>query len=192
MKKRRLYKYAVDLFVDTLREVTKRPRFEYRCNDADTGCWDGFIDEFGDNVGEGFIKDFLMFGFQSWFNDSCNRDYSKSIRFSWIFGRSAINRWRKNEIGTNLYIVRKSKIKQRINRRRGKTAGGNIVLCVRPIEERFKAEFFNTRRGFSWCIVNTTLYFHKSVKCCACNFKKECKEVLKLNYPLIYKKRGYE
>jgi hypothetical protein len=193
MKKRQLYRYAVDLFVKTLQEVTKRPKFEYKCNDADTSCWDVFVDEFGKNIGEEFVRNFLLFGFQSWFNNSCARDYSKSIRFSWVFGKAAIERWRANGIGTNMYIVRKSGIKKIVSY---KTANSverrHIVNTIRPSEERIKGEFYNTKRGFAWCLTNTTLYFHKSVRCCGCGFKDECKEALRLNYPLIYKVRGYE
>ena len=42
-KKGKLFRFAVDLFCSTLKQVTKRD-FEYRCNKADIAAWDNFIE----------------------------------------------------------------------------------------------------------------------------------------------------
>ena len=52
-KKQRLFRFAVDLFIDLLEQVTKR-RVNYKCNNADTASWDSFVETFGDNIGEEF------------------------------------------------------------------------------------------------------------------------------------------
>ena len=79
----------------------------------------------------------------------------------------------------------------KINLLQKKTEISKLVVSIRPAEEQFKADYHNTKRGFLWCIANTTLYFHKSPKCATCNFKNECKELLKQEFPKIYVKRGY-
>ena len=55
-----MFRFAVDLFCSTLKQVTKRD-FEYRCNKADIAAWDNFIDTFGDRVGENFIRDLITY-----------------------------------------------------------------------------------------------------------------------------------
>lgn len=190
-KRQRLFRYAVDSFIELLGQVTKR-KVNYKCNNADTECWNNFMDTFTDSIGEEFIRKFLEYGVQSWFNDGAIKDYSRQVRFSWIFGKAAIERWNKNDIATNVFITRKGlKTKYKINLVKKKTELATIVTTVRSVEESFKAEYHNTKRGYLWCIANTALYFHKSSKCVTCVFKNECKELLKQEYPKIYVKRGY-
>ena len=191
-RRQRLFRYAVDLFVQLLEQVTNRKRINYTCNDADTICWNNFMDTFSDRIGEDFIRKFCEYGIQSWFNDGTERDYSRSVRFTWIFGKSAIERWKKYDIETNVYITRIGiKKNHKINVIRKHTEIPKIVSALRKTEEKFKAEFHNTRRGLLWCIANTTLYFHKSSLCATCNYKNECKKLLKQEYPKIYLRRGY-
>lgn len=191
-RRQRLFRYAVDLFVQLLEQVTKRKRINYTCNDADTICWNNFMDTFSDRIGEEFIRKFAEYGIQSWFNDGTEKDYSRSVRFNWIFGKSAIERWKKYDIETNMYITRIGiKKNHKINVIHKHTEIPKIVSTLRKTEEKFKSEFHNTRRGFLWCVANTTLYFHKSSFCATCNYKKECKNILKQEYPKIYLKRGY-
>lgn len=190
-KRQRLFRYAVDSFIELLGQVTKR-KVNYKCNNADTECWNNFMDTFTDSIGEEFVRKFLEYGVQSWFNDGSEKDYSRQVRFSWIFGKTAIVRWNKNDISTNVFITRKGlKTKYKINLVKKKTELATIVTTVRLVEESFKAEYHNTKRGYLWCVANTTLYFHKSSKCVTCVFKNECKELLKQEYPKIYVKRGY-
>lgn len=190
-KRRKLFRFAVDNFIILLEQITKR-KVNYKCNNADTACWDNFMDTFSNSIGEDFIIKFLEYGFQSWFNDGSKEDYSKKIRFSWIFGKQAIVRWKKLDVATNVFITRSSlKKNHNIKIIKKETEIAKIITSLRPIEEKFKSDFFNTKRGFLWCIANTTLYFHKSSKCVVCDFKKECKDVLKNEYPKIYVKRGY-
>lgn len=193
MKKRTLYKYAVDMFCETLKKVSNRPNFTYRCNDADSRCWDNFVEEFGLNIGEDFVTKFIKYGFHSWFNDDSPKDYSHSIRFSWVFGKEAIKRWRSNNVETNLFIIRKSHLREKmiVNTSTSRERQ-SIITTVRKAEENMKSMYFNTERGFAWCVANTTLYHHKSIKCCACKWRNDCKDILKKNYPIIFKKRGYE
>ena len=172
-RRQRLFRYAVDLFVQLLEQVTKRKRINYTCNDADTICWNNFMDTFSDRIGEEFIRKFAEYGIQSWFNDGTEKDYSRSVRFNWIFGKSAIERWKKYDIETNMYITRIGiKKNHKINVIHKHTEIPKIVSTLRKTEEKFKSEFHNTRRGFLWCVANTTLYFHKSSICANCNYKK--------------------
>ncbi len=190
-KKQRLFRFAVDSFLSLLQQVTKRKRIPYRCNDADVRAWNVFIDTFGD-VGEEFVRNFLLYGIQSWFNSGSERDYSHSVRFSWIFGRAAIKRWNALEGVVRTRCVRKSlKTNHKINTLVHKSELSELLNKIRPHEEAFKKEYYNTNRGLLWCIANTSLYFHRSPLCATCKFKMECKQILEKEYPRVYKIRGY-
>ena len=190
-KKQRLFRFAVDLFITLLRQVTKRENIPYRCNDADVKAWNVFIDTFGD-IGEEFVRTFTEYGIQSWFNSGSERDYSHSVRFSWIFGGAAIKRWNALNADARTFVVRSSlKTEHKINTLKHQSQLSELLTKVRPSEEKFKAEFHNTNRGLLWCVANTTLYFHRSGQCATCKFKEQCKDILKQEYPKIYKARGY-
>lgn len=112
VRKRELYKYAVDIFLKLLEQVTNRKRINYRCNDADVQAWNSFIDEFSATVGKEFVRKFAEYGIQSWFNDGTEKDYSRSVRFAWIFGKNAVIRWKKLGVEVNVKITQSS-LKQR-------------------------------------------------------------------------------
>ena len=191
-KKQRLFRFAVDLFIELLQQVTKRKNIPYRCNDADSASWDKFVETFGDNIGEEFIRKFVEYGVQSWFNSGSTRDYSRAVRFSWIVGSAAIKRWNALDAETHTWCVRSSlKREHKINTLKHKSQISELLTKVRPAEEAFKTEFHNTNRGLAWCIANTSLFFHKSGLCTTCEFKENCKEILRIEYPTVYKLRGY-
>ncbi len=191
-KRQKLFRYAVDIFIEMLEKVTKQSKRSLKCNEADIKCFDYFVDYFGSNMGEEFVRKFCEYGIQSWFNDGTETDYSRNVRFVWIFGKEAIKRWEKFDIETNVKITR-GHIKQRfdINTVKRISELDKILLTVVDSEEADKKKYLNTKRGLFWCIANTTLYFHKSMSCSVCQYKTDCKEVLKKEYQKIYKLRGY-
>lgn len=191
-RRNKLFKFAVDLYIELLEQVTKKQQ-NVKCNDIDKRGWDAFMDHYNDNVGEEFIRKFAQYGFQSWFNDGSDVDYSKRIRFGWVFGMAAIKRWNALGAETNVYITRTDlKVKNKINNITTETKFPELLTVLRPAEEKFKESYLNTQKGMAWCMANTTLYFHKSSNCVVCKFKCECKKVLKENYPKVNKLRGYD
>jgi hypothetical protein len=192
-KKRVLYRYAVDIFVALLKQVQYR-KVGYRCNDADVNAWNRFVDYYKDiYIGEDFIKSFAQYGIQSWFNSDMTESQRQNVRFSWVFGLSAIKRWNALGAEKNARIVRKYlKTDYDIKTDKVTSLLKTVYLKLRPVEEKFKQQYHNRKRGLEWCIANTTLYFHHSALCAACTYKVECKEILKSNYPKIYKLRGYD
>lgn len=192
-KEKKLYRESVDLFIEILESITKK-KHNYRCNDADVKAFQVFCDSFDTNViGMSFIKKYLEYQFQSWFNTGMEKDYSRTVRFSWMFGQKAIKRWRVFSPETNAKIVTSHIKKLGIYKAKvvRETKIPELILKVRSVEENFKREYHNTKRGFAWCVANTTLYNHKSSLCVRCVFKNDCKEVLKEQYPKVFIKRGY-
>lgn len=192
-RRRQLYRYAVDVFVELVRQVTGRRSVEYRCDENDVSAWNNFINTFGNGIGEEFIRKFCEFGINTWFGESSRgKDHSYKIRFTWVFGSNAIKRWNRCTSSANEHFTRKG-IKRKggidLNDKMGEKAA--LINSVRVVEERFKGMYHNTKRGFSWCVANTTLYFHKSSFCVKCDFKNDCREILKNEFPKIYELRGY-
>lgn len=56
-------------------------------------------------------------------------------------------------------------------------------------EENIKAKKYNTLDGFNLCLNFTTLFKFESSYCKKCNWKDNCKKILKNTYPKIYQKR---
>ena len=190
-KRQRLFRYSVDTFVLLLEQITLK-KHPIKCNDTDVKCFDAFMDYFTDGIGEEFIRKFLEYGMQSWFNDGSEKDYSRNIRLSWIFGASAIKRWNACSIETNVFITRAGlKSRHKINVIKRTSNIEKIANTLINNQEKQKALFVGTDRGLLWCIANTTLYFHKSHVCATCANKIACKELLKKEYNKIYKIRGY-
>lgn len=192
-KEKQLYRYSVDLFIEMLEIITKR-KINYKCNDGDVGSFQTFCNEFDTNIiGESFIKTYLEYQFQSWFNTGSDKDYSRTIRFSWMFGAKAIKRYRVFDPTTNRRIVQGHIKKLGIYKpkviRTSKIP--ELIQKIRPAEENFKKAYHNTERGYAWCIANTTLFHHRSSYCTVCKFKKECRDLLEKQYPKIYITRGY-
>lgn len=191
-KNKKMFRYSVDYFVELLCKVKKR-KVNYKCNNGDTAAWNNFILDAPKNIGETYMKQLIEYGIQSYFNDSCSDAQRNNIRFSWMISESALKRWKKTDIKTNVYVTRIGLKKHYdVNVSKHKSKLCLIAMEIRPVEESFKSRFFNTKKGLLWCIANTTLYYHKSSYCASCKFKNECKDILKENYPNIYKKRGYD
>lgn len=200
-KSEELFRMAVDAFVEELRERTGRPRFDYRCNSQDRRAWGAWLEAVGGEVkvGPDLIRDYILWGFQSWFNPSSPRDYSRSVRFSWVFGKRAVERWRAlGSVETNKRVIRRGLSMAREGREKRKRRAGidteerrRMWMTLRPVEERFKAQWHNTARGLDWCIANTSLYFDRSPWCVSCRFKEECKEVERREMRWVWKIRGY-
>lgn len=192
-KKRTLYRFAVDTFVELLSELQHRIK-EYRCNDNDVRCWNAFVDCFKDvNIGKDFIVKFCQFGMQSWFNEDMSDEQKYQCRFSWVFSSKSVKRY-KNVGGAKgaQYVIRYGLKKEKgVALIKGVKPSPSPYLELRKVEENFKKEFHNTKKGLVWCVSNTTLFHHISPLCSSCTNKKECKEILKENYNKIYKLRGY-
>ena len=84
-KKRSLYRYAVDTFIDLLGQVQKRST-AYRCNDIDTTGWNKFVDIYSDRglvITKEFVKNFCEYGIQSWFNKDIEDEKNEDGHSGW-------------------------------------------------------------------------------------------------------------
>jgi len=192
-RRMKLFRFAVDTFISAMEQVTKR-HVPYRATDSDVACWHKWMDYFGDeSVGEEFVTDFVLYGVQSWFTEDSPDNYNYQVRFTWIFGKNAINRFEKyGSANTRRLVQKRMKDERNVKMRHVTSVLSTVVVSLRQEEENVKAMYFQTKRGFLWCIANTTLYYHKSSYCATCKFRLDCKRLLKQEYKKVYKLRGYD
>lgn len=191
MNDRKLFRFAVDLFIENLQRVTHRAKVNYRCNDTDVKGWEYFRTVYPE-VGEEFIRDYVAYGMHSWFGKDMEGDFSRTIRFHWIFGKMGVKRYNMVKKGAQQWCVRVGGLKNTLVKRKSDSKMAEMLRSVREDEERFKREFLNTARGLLWCVANTTLYNHRSGVCVVCGNKDACRELLRTTMSNVYRIRGYE
>lgn len=186
----KMKKYVVErLMTYFISRITSNDDFVYNFLDSELKTVLSFFDYFKKNktiIGNEFLANYFEFQFNYWIG--CDILYSK-IRIAWIIGPKAIERW-KNKKYTNSFLtdIRKNiplSIKSLIE-----PVNGDFDFTEPyPHEEKEKQLFLNQPCGLMWCIQNTTLINPNSEVCGECKFKNDCKDLLKVNFPKLYKKR---
>ena len=193
IRKPALYRYAVRLLVDVLYQMGCDMRQTFRVNDTDIHAWNHFIERYT-SATEVFTRRFILFQLQCRYGErsGLSRKTLSRTRLTWLVSKAAIKSWEKVYPTSAARFVAKG-LKSRFDVSTLKSETELPALLVRLIdrEEKAKAAFYGANKGFAWCIVNTTLYHHRSPWCATCKFKEQCKKLLGKNYPLVYKIRGY-
>jgi|SRR5690606_6231326 len=133
------------------------------------------------SIGEQWLRHYFRFQFAYWLD---KENVKRKISLQWILGKKAFDRYQKYMTGDNV-----DKINYYIEKNTSfiifddeKSTENN------DYEDQHRAKYLNKDIGLLWCIHHTSLY-KKSPICFRCKFRNECKELLKINYPLLYKKR---
>lgn len=189
---RRLYHFAVDTFVSIISQLRNR-KFNYKCSNRDLEAWDYFIHRYQNSIlGEDYIRLYIEFAINRWYVQDERDVKAESCKLLNIFSKRAVAEWENTNPQYRAYIVRKElKHDYEINYKK-KSKLSEIVNSVIISEEKARKMYLNTPRGLAWCIANTSLYFHRSKYCSICDFKMECKEIERKQYPNVYRKRGYK
>lgn len=142
--------------------------------------------------GVDFIWQYTVFQFSFWEDITQLTTPSGRIEFNLIFGIKALDRWFNRDIEKDwlnyesTFITRRNisteKLKELLV-----IPEKDIVKYNNPV----RASGLGKDYGFNNCIEFTTLYDHNDISCNICPHKEDCKELLRINYPQIYKKRGY-
>lgn len=154
------------------------------------------------SIGLDYLVNFIESGFNLYFDAKHLKYGVKSIQIEWIIGAKAIERYERIKDIDNKYFRRHRKIRQDIRLRVLDKFKNSTVSTRKAMKELLtdgnvefyeleKQRFYNTSEGLAWCMMNTTLYNHKSSICEACTNRNKCKEVLRENYPNLYQLRGY-
>jgi hypothetical protein len=118
---------------------------------------------------------------------------------NWLIGPKAIGEWETRIIKKN-WVVKKAlnrEVKLRLSRTfRDEAEEAKLISkiaflkALQPHEETEKQRYYNTPRGFIYCVNTTTLYNEDSEWCNGCNNSQDCIETLKKNFPKIYNVRN--
>lgn len=192
---------VVDTFNYYYKSVTKNESFRFKMTDSRKVMIEDFISTFKGESGttfvqEDYLRKYMEYQFNYWYKQDAKYGQGASIQIEWIIGKKAWKRWEsrtdKQKDKTD-YIIRKG-IKKDVEFKRTKKYNegfGAMLVEVTPTEEIEKKAFFNTAKGYVNCIVNTTMYNHKSELCLKCKFRKKCKQELESQHPNVYSLRGY-
>lgn len=140
------------------------------------------------SLGEDFLWNYLVFQFTYW-DGVVLQSFDKKFKFSFVFGKKAYERffdrdsdfdWQylNNKIAT---VCSKSSFRKLIKTKE--------LQEVFNSESIYRRRFLNKEDGLSHCLLYTSL-FNPSDPCCQiCDNTKDCKELLRMNYPNIHKER---
>jgi hypothetical protein len=143
-------------------------------------------------VGELFLWEYYLFQFQYWHDLTLENKFTDKVVIAFIIGKKAFERWkgRDREFDWQIesysiipeYGVQKKDLftvheqKKKVNKRHDSS---------KPIRKRY----LNTEEGFAMCVQFTTLFDTSDMSCIRCNSRSECKELLRVNYPRLFKER---
>jgi hypothetical protein len=178
------------------------PDYVYEPSELDKRTISGFLDrlhkKYGlHSVGLEFMVNYFEAQFSYWLwrrEHGMLKEGMKYVAISWVIGKKAWDRYFEHmvEFPQPFRDVRTQY--EMFARPFFKPVSHTIdrYLEVHDFEEKEKARFHNQRAGMIWCLDETDLYYHKSEWCKKCVHSKACKQYLKMNFPQIYKARGYE
>lgn len=194
------FRKVVDYFREYYQAVTKNKDYKVTMTDNKAKVVENFILLFKQNYNTNLLQDDILkkyfdYQFNFWYKKDAKYGKGTSIQLEWILGKQALQRWNDVDKKHLSFIVRKnlkkhndfSKVKLK-----KKKSEFKVYIEVNEFEEIKKSKFINKDIGLEYCLQNTNMYNHKSQNCVSCKFKQECKQNLKIIYPIIYKIRGYE
>ena len=115
-----------------------------------------------------------------------------SIMFSWVIGPKAIKRFEDRKVGMR-WLVRLKNKEVGLNLKTVLKDFGKIKKPyenkIYDFEEKDKQRYYNTTQGFLYCLITTTLYNPISELCIKCINKKDCENMLKIEFPKLHKRR---
>jgi hypothetical protein len=209
MVRQEAFNYTALIFQEYYRQVTLNHDYVFELDE--TGRREKVIHKFLDYVdkkyslsstGLDFLINFIESGFNLYFDATHLKYGVKSIQIEWIIGSKAIERYEKIRHVDNKYFRKRRKIRQDIRLRITDKFKATTIASQKAMSELLtsgnvefyeaeKQRYYNTGEGLAWCMINTTLYNHKSALCAACTNRNKCKQILLENYPNLYRKRGY-
>lgn len=159
-----------------------------------------FIDKLADHyalgsLGGDFFARYFIFQFTYWMKVEFEQggDNGK-VRPAYIMGQKSLKRWLNRERDYDWHILF-SQFKKEYSI----SVSDVLALWQQPdeneegkhrqYEDRIRSMFFNTDRGYYWCLKNTTLADPQSKWCITCQFNQSCRQVLKERYKKIYRIR---
>jgi len=150
-----------------------------------------------ESIGEELMKEYLEYSIGICKSKKLP-SFLKNYPLSWILSSKHLERFKKKSTKENFTVTKlvskialtdKSGITTKESRKKKETGFNEILSGYNEYEEREKRRFLNDENGYVYCEINTTMFHPESECCIICDFRKNCKERLKLNYPALFKAR---
>lgn len=197
-----------DIFQEFYRATSLNHNYVLNMTKIDESVLEKFLDFIDktynfNSIDHEWILNYVESNFNFWF-DIPTRFGKGIVMFSWVFGKKAIERYEKikkmdtqrfrygREIRKVVGINIQNKYRVTNKDSKSNTFYKKLAVETSVTEEKVKQKHLNSEEGFVVCVLQTTLYNHKSQFCLQCVYSTECKDTLKKTYEKIYKLRGYE
>ena len=158
-----------------------------------------------DDIGEDICKQYLSYAFGKYAGRKNHKGIENAFPMGWIISANLFREflstpgWIKASNDRKITAERKKfsklgvkEIKSKFRKNEEWEERARLISNISILEENEKKRFYNSIKGFAWCIDNTTLINPNSEICLNCKFEKSCKETLKDNYPNYFKIRYNE
>ena len=147
-------------------------------------------------LGCDFLWKYFIFQFNFWKKAKLKKGIEIDISF--VVGKKAFDRYQKRDQDYDWQLINDGN--RKYDRKKF-----DLVLGFQEnekfeqqdekeidIDDVYRRKFYNTDKGFDYCITYTLLYNNKSKYCKECKFVEECLEVQKHVYLTVYKDRDGE
>jgi hypothetical protein len=143
------------------------------------------------SVGVNFLWEYFVYQFDYWYELKFKNGFSDKVVLAWIIGKKAFDRWKTRDREYD-WIIDKSVILDKYKLQKNELFSKNVQpeKSGYDASKAIRKQHLNTEKGFAICVQYTTLFDPKDVSCIMCKHKKECKELLRVNYPKLYRQRN--
>jgi hypothetical protein len=142
------------------------------------------------SLSEGFLWEYFLFQFHYWEDLTLQNQFSDKITIAFIVGKKAFERWETRNKEYDWQIETFSIVKAySLDKKHLFTVREQKSKSHFDSSKRIRKVFHNTDKGFATCIEMTTLFDPTDTSCTECIFRSDCKELLRVNYPNLYKER---
>ena len=190
----RISSLSIQIYEVFYRKLGDKPKFRFIPSDNEVKTIENFVDMIMDKYGlEGIGSDYIYnyFVFQLDYWAGLDTMFGQKIPVSWMIGKKAFSRWidRREQ---DLWHAHQTASSYKLHRGLIKDKKVQYSpLDIIESEENERKRFYNEAEGLINCNDNTTLFNHMSKYCSSCNWKSDCKKLLKNEHPKIYILRGY-
>jgi hypothetical protein len=140
------------------------------------------------SLGQDFLWQYVIFQFDYW-SKLTLRSFDRRMKFSFIFGKKALARYLERDQEYDWQWM-EGKIAHTLSLKEYKdTFEEKTLHKASIIDTSYRKRFFELEDNIAYCLLYTSLYDPNDTCCNMCHQIDNCKELLRTNYPHLYKVR---
>lgn len=183
----------IDFYQYFYRKKHKTEKYTYKPSDRARKMINNFIKKLDELyslkvIGKSFLWNYFVYQFNYWRSAELVSFYGK-FKIEYVIGNKALKRFKEDKYD-NLWVTQGSEIISDYNLRKSDLVKEERVEYKSNYEITLKKKHHNKPKGFYLCIETTTLYNPQHLCCITCDFKHDCKKILKDRFFNLYQKRG--